>query len=384
MQTSHYGMPGHERPGFHEKSLENAVRYLLALACLAALACSPGGSRTYVLGAAGPWTEGYGVMCRRGIELARDELNAAGGIRGAKLEIRFADDSASGVVAARVAQTFVDDPSVLGVVGHMSSGAMLAAAHVYHGNLAAIATTVTTPSLSGISPWVFRVISSDSVNGVMLADAAARLGLRRAAVLYENDGYGRGLSASFRSAFKGRVISNDPISGDITNAEPYIAWFKRERPDLVLVAGNDASALVILREARRQQLVTQFMGGDGWTPIVVDTLAAEGALVAAPFTPEDARPDARRFVDAYRTKFGAEPDANAALGYDATRTLVRAIGSAGPSRAGIRAWLSSLTARTPVAGATGSIRFLPSGDRVGNGVVLTRVRRGRLALEAAP
>jgi len=336
-----------------------------------------------VLGSAGPWTEGYGQMCRRGIELARDEINAAGGVRGAKLEILFEDDSASGTVAARIAQRFVDNPEVLGVVGHMSSGAMLAAAHVYNGQVAAIATTVTTPALSGISPWIFRVISSDSANGVQLADAAMRRGLKRAAILYENDGYGRGLSASFRAAFKGRVISNDPIAGDITNAEPYVSWFKRQQPDVVLVAGNDASALVILREARRQQFAAQFIGGDGWTPVVSDPAASEGALIGAPFTAEDPRPDARKFVEAFRAKFRMDPDGNSALGYDATLTLARAIESEGPDRTAIRDWLHGLTERTAVAGSTGPIRFLPSGDRVGNGMILTRAHGGRLVVEDA-
>ncbi len=361
------------------------MRYLLALSCLAAVGCSAGGSgKTYVLGAAGPWTEGYGQMCRRGIELARDQVNATGVIRGARLEIRFEDDSASGEAATRIARRFVDDPAVLAVVGHMSSGAMLAAARVYDGRLAAVATTVTTPALSDLSPWIVRVISSDSVNGVQLAAAAARLGLKRAAILYENDSYGRGLASSFRAAFKGRVIANDPIRGDIANAEPYIAWLKRERPDAVLVAGNDASALVILREARRQQFVTQFLGGDGWTPVIADTAAAEGALIGAPFTAEDQRPDARKFVEAFRTKFGVDPDGNAALGYDATITLARAVDAAGSDRHGIRAWLRKLAASTAVPGATGPIRFLPSGDRVGNAMVLTRARRGRLVVEAAP
>jgi branched-chain amino acid transport system substrate-binding protein len=361
------------------------VRKFFALSCLALLGCAPSGAgRTLVLGAAGPWTEGYGAMCRKGIELARDQVNASGLLRGATLDIKFEDDSADGAVAARVAQVFVDDAAVLAVVGHMSSAAMLSAARVYDGKLPAVATTVTTPALTGLSPWVVRVISSDSVNGAQLAAAAGRLGLKRAAILYENDSYGRGLASSFRGAFKGRVLASDPISGSLTNAEPYITWLRRERPDVVLVAGNDASAGVILREAQRQQFTTQFVGGDGWTPVVADTAAAEGALIGAPFTAEDLRPDARKFVEAFRAKYGVDPDGNAALGYDATMTLARAIEGAGPDRHNIRLWLHQLTVKTAVRGATGPIRFLPNGDRVGNGLVLTRARRGRLVVEAAP
>ncbi len=358
------------------------MRRLAVLLCVASISCGSGGSGgTYVLGAAGPWTQAFGLANRRGIELARDEINARGGIDGRKLAIEFKDDSGSGAVAARVAQQFVDNPAVLAVVGHVSSGAMLAAARVYDGQLVAVATTATNPALTGISPWTFRVISSDSANGVELARGISALGLKRVAILYENDGYGRGLTASFRAAFTGEIISSDPISAELTDAEPYITFFKQERPDAVLAAGTDASGVVILREARRQQLKTQFVGGDGWTPVVDDTAAAEGALIGAPFTAEDPRPEARKFVEAFRAKYNVEPDGNAALGYDATLTLAAALAAAGHDRAGIRDWLHGLTEQTAIAGATGPIRFRPDGDPVGKGIVLTRARRGRLIVE---
>lgn len=361
------------------------MRRFAALWSLIALGCSAGGARqSYVVGAGGPWTQSFGIASRQGIELARDEINAGGGINGKKFEIIFLDDSGSGSVAARVAKQFVDNPAVLGVVGHASSAPMMAAARVYDGHLAAVVTTATTPALTGVSPWIFRVCASDSANGAMLAGAATALRLKRAAILYENDDYGRGLSTSFRTAFKGQVVSSDPIAGDISNAEPYIAWFRKTQPDVVFVAGNDVSALVILREARRQGLKTQFMGGDGWTPVIADTAASDGALVGTPFTAEDARPEARKFVEAFNAKFKMNPDENAALGYDATITLAQAIRTGGADRDAIRARLHALDAGSAVKGATGPIRFRPDGDPIGKGSLLARARGGRLIVERAP
>ena len=63
----------------------------------------------------------------------------------------------------------------------------------------------------GISPWVFRMISSDSVNGLRIARFCRKLGRGRAAILYENDSYGRGLAEAFRRNFSGDVVSIDPI-----------------------------------------------------------------------------------------------------------------------------------------------------------------------------
>lgn len=336
-----------------------------------------------VIGAAGPWKEGYGQATRQGIELAVAELNAKGGIRGRPLEVVFRDDLAEGAKAAAVAQEFVANDAILAVVGHVTSGAMVAAARVYDGHLAAVATTATAPDLTGISPWTFRVISSDSTNGRDLARFATQRGHRRAAILYENDSYGRGIADAFRRNFSGDVVSFDPIPADGTGAEPHIAFFRGVNPDIVFVAGVEVSGLALLREARRQGLRAEFLGADGWLGIVADSIA-EGAWVGTPFTPADPRPAAVRFVRAFLARYRVVPDGNAALGYDATMAIAQAISEAGTDRRAIRDHLATLTEETSYAGVTGSIRFHESGDPVGKGFVMTRVRDGQLVVEGTP
>ncbi len=356
------------------------TRTAFRLAALVApiLAACSGSSAPIVIGAAGPWKEAYGLMNRRGIELAVEEINAKGGIRGRSLRVAMQDDGGQGVRAAEIAGEFVLDGEIVAVVGHVNSGAMVAAAGVYHGHLPAIATTATSPALTGISPWVFRVISSDSVNGLSLARFAGQLGRRRAAVLYENNSYGRGLADSFRRAFAGEVIGVDPIPEGDFDPEPFISWYARERADIVFVAGTDVSGLAVLREARRQRFNATFLGGDGWTGIISDTVASQGAYVGAPFSDRDPRPDAQRFVRAFRTKFKEIPDGNAALAYDATMLVARAIADVGASRERIREYLASLDERTAYEGVTGMVRFQPDGDPVGKGFVMTRVDGGAL------
>ena len=355
-----------------------------AVLALAALAACAGNNRSeYVLGASGPWSPGFGQMNRRGIELAVEELNAKGGIGGVKVRIDFQEDSGEGRRAAAIAQRFVDNPSIIAVVGHVTSGAMLAAAKIYDGNLPAVATTASSPALTGISSWTFRVISSDSANGIDLARAAATLGLKRVCILYENNGYGRGLASVFRNAFRGEVLSLDPIDVGIKDAEPYISYIRTRRPDLVFIASTAEPGVVLLREARRQNLAVTFMGGDGWSGIVSDP-SSEGALVGAPFSPNDQRAEARAFVEAFRRKYQTIPDGNAALAYDATRVIAAAIGEVGPSRPKVRDWLAGISERNAPRGATGPIRFRADGDPVGKGILLTRVRSGRLIVERSP
>jgi len=332
------------------------------------------------LGMAGPLDEGFGAANRLGVELAVAELNEAGGINGRQLIVDFRDDRGDGARAATIAQEFVDNPGVVGVIGHVTSGAMVAAAKVYEGHLPAIATTASSAELTGISPWAFRVISSDSANGVDLARFAGRLGKRRVAILYENDSYGRGLAAAFRSEFDGDVIAFDPIVADGQDAEVYATWFAQQRPDLVFVAGTERSGLALLRESRALGVTADFLGGDGWTGLVAEPEMAEGALVGAPFTALDTRPEARRFVEAFRQRHGSDPDGNAALAYDAVYVMAAGLRAVGADRVKLRDWLAGRTAAEGIAGVTGTIAFLPTGDPIGKAFTMTRIRNGTLTL----
>ena len=348
------------------------------------VSCSRGANGPLTFGAAGPWKEGYGAMNRRGIELALQEINARPERSGSPLEIRFEDDEGSGQTASRIAQQFVDSKDVVAVIGHVNSGAMVAASQVYDGRLAAVATTATSPALTGISPWVFRVISSDSSNGHDIAQFAGALGRTRAAILYENNTYGRGLADAFRRAFAGRVVSMDPIAeGSDQPLEAYVTYFKQSAPDVVFIAGTDASGLAFLREARRQQLPADLMGGDGWSGLSQDTVRSQGIYVGVPFTAEDPRSEAQEFVARFTARFGMRPDNNAALAYDATMLVYDAALHAGGDRRRIRDHLAGLGASTAFKGVTGAIYFHPDGDPVGKNVVMTRIDRGVLRVAQA-
>jgi branched-chain amino acid transport system substrate-binding protein len=327
-------------------------------------------------------------MSRRGIDLAVEQINRAGGIHGSPFRVVAKDDEADGTHATTIAQDFVRDPSVLAVIGHVNSGAMMAAARVYHGALTAVATSASSPDLTGVSPWVFRVISSDSLNGVILGQFASQIAgndpqMKRAAVLYENDSYGRGLADAFRRNFRGTVVSFDPIDETLTDAEPFVTYFSSRRPGIVFVASRDQAALAILREAKRQQFDAVFLGGDGWQSIVSDSAVSEGAYVGSSFNAEDSSPEVQRFVQAFRRKYNVTPDAFAALSYDATMLIARAISKRGSDRRGIRDYIASLDEQHPFEGVTGPAYFSSGGDALGMGFRVARVSHGALLTRGA-
>jgi branched-chain amino acid transport system substrate-binding protein len=211
-----------------------------------------------------------------------------------------------------------------------------------------------------------------------------RLGHRRAAVLYENNAYGRGLTDAFERGFKGEIVSVDPIAeGAQQDFEPFVAFYQQRKPDVIFVAGTGASGLAFLRAVRGSGLTADLMGGDGWSVLAADTSLAEGAYVGAPFSADDPRAPAQRFAERFRARFGATPDGNAALAYDATMLVADAVQHAGPNRAKIREYLAHLGEHGGYAGVTGTIAFTPGGDPVGKSIVMTRIHRGALVVENA-
>lgn len=359
--------------------MHRSVSLILLAAALTGCSSAP---KEYLIGAAGPQTLRSGIQTQHGIDLAVEQINGAGGVNGVPLRVLVRDDRSTGAAAARVAGEFVANDHVLAVIGHSGSAAEVAAASVYDGGrLPALATTPSSPDISGVSPWVFRMISSDSVNGVTLARFASSLSDSlhrpvRVGILYRNDAYGRGLSNAFLHSFRGELINNDPIGPD-TDLEPYISFYKSTKPDLIFVASDEELGVRILREASRRQLTSKFLGGDGWQGVSADS-TSEGVYVGTPFTVQIPDAAVQRFVSAYRARFGMTPDASASLAYDATKLVARAIEKSGPGRDDIRRYLSALSRSNAYPALLGPMWFAPSNDPIGDTFRITRVHDGAM------
>lgn len=319
---------------------------------------------------------------RQGAELAQREVNAAGGIGGRPLELEIRDDRADPQTAITIADEFVNDASVLGVVGHVNSSTTVAAAPVYAGQLAAVATSATSPEISRLGDWIFRVATSDSANAVELARLARGFQVPTA-VLYANDDYGRGLASSFRAALRSEgasVLESDPYLETTQDFRPYLERLRRKDAGLIFVAGLEEGASRIIQQAQEIGLGARFLGGDGLEGLTAMGPAYDGTLVGLLYHP-DASPAARTFADKFRAAYGREADSFAALGYDATLLLANAVEEAGADRRAIQRHLASVGRGAPAfAGATGAIRFDEHGDPVEKGFAVGIIRGGEILL----
>ena len=357
-------------------------RAALALGLAAAASCGGGsGGQAVTLGAVAPWGTGYGTQIRRAIELAVEEVNKGGGINGSMVQVQFKDDSANGARGVAMAEELVADKRVVAVIGHANSVVSVASARVYDGQVAAVSPSSSSPALTGVSPWVFRTISSDSLNGEELAKFATSRGYKRAVLMYENDAFGRGLVTVFRKAFGGEIVSVDPISAATRDFEPYVSYYKRLRPDLVFAVGTEGSGIAFIREARRQQLDAELLGADGWSGVTAAGAAMDGIVIGSPFSAQSSRPQAQKFVAAFKAKYNTVPDGFAACAYDAVMLVSRAIREVGADRAKVRQWLASMG--DDYDGVTGRFRLGANGDPLGKALVMERVKHGVLVLEGS-
>ncbi len=374
----------------------NARRAALALALLLA-GCGGGSDEPIRIGLAGPLDQANGRSMKMAAEMAVKEINDAGGIDGRMLVLEERDDKADPKVAINVARHLRDSSEVVAVIGHVNSTATLEAAKVYNDESGShekppvpqISPASSSPLVSEAGPWTYRVCPSDLLHGPRVANLAySRLGSRRAAVLYTNDAYGRGVAETFATAFQqagGTVVSRDPYLKATVEADgavdAFLARAIRRGMDALMIAGQADVGVRIVRDARRLGFTGPVVGADGMTGAKDAGAAAEGIYVSSAFLPDRSAPKAREFVQAYSKQYKELPDHRGAMTYDAIKLVAQAIGEVGADREALRGYLDRVGRQGGVPafeGVSGTIAFDEKGDVPGKEVVVGVVRGGRL------
>ena len=371
--------------------LRTLLRPLAAAAAALVLGSCARPGDAVVLGLQFPLTDAhgqpdvYGELSRMGAQLALDEINGRGGADGHPLAVRMMNDKGDDSTAIGVADSLAHDPSVLAVVGPIYSGTTMASARVYEdARLVALATSATSPEISALGPYIFRMASSDSANAVALARVARATGLRTA-ILYSNEDYGVGLMRYFARALTeagAAPVGEDPYLEEMPDFRPYLLRLKARGAQMVFIAGIDQGARTLIPQAREVGLQARFMGGDGIEALKEAGPAFDGTIVGSLFHP-DASTKARDFAAAFRARWRREPDSSAALAYDAVYLLARALASGAHDREAIRRYLERVGAAGGSAafdGVGGPVAFDANGDPKGKTCVVGTVRGGKIVL----
>jgi branched-chain amino acid transport system substrate-binding protein len=305
----------------------------LGLAFGVGLAFADSASAQIKLGVGGPMTGGsaaFGAQLKNGTEQAVEDINAAGGILGQKIQIFIGDDRADPKEGVSVANKFVGD-GVKFVVGHFNSGVTIPSSEVLQENgILQITPAATNPKVTERGMWnIFRTCGRDDQQGpVAGAIIADRYKDKRVAVVHDKTTYGQGLAEETRKAMNGKGVKEVLFEGVNIGDKDYsalVSKIKAARADLVYWGGLHDTGGLILRQLRDQGVKATFMGADGITDDEFAAIAgpgAEGTLMT--FSP-DARtnPANKQIIEAFRKK-GFEPQAYTLYSYAAVQIIKQA------------------------------------------------------------
>jgi branched-chain amino acid transport system substrate-binding protein len=353
-----------------------------ALVGVALTACggdsaAEGGGDTFVLGYTATLTgefASYGLQMRQGVDLAVEEINAAGGIGGMKVSVESVDDVGKPANGPVVAQKFCDNSAVRAVLGYSFSSVALAAIPVIEQcHIPVVASAVTSPQLSGASDYFFRTVVTDAVQGANVGTfVAQKEGRSRVAVLHQQDDYGNGLAAAFTKAVKaagGTITSDQAYQLGTKDFQTQLDKLSKEKPEAIFIAGFYPEAVKIAQQASSAGIDLPLYGSDGLLSpdlIKLGGKDVEGVVLQGAFTPSLETPEVQDFVKRFQAKFNEEPSSWAALAYDAVQAVKVAAGT-GTTREQIKDGLASLQG---LDGITGDVGFDDSGDRIASAVFL--------------
>ncbi len=328
-------------------------------------------------------TATFGQTTHEGIELAVEQINASGGVKGRPLKLFTEDDEGKPDQAALVAEKLITQDRVRVLIGEVASSDSLAVAPIAQRyGVPMISPSSTNPKVTQQGDYIFRVCFIDSFQGQVAAKFARdTLKCRRAAVLRdERSDYSLGLADVFSRDFKalgGTIVADKAYMGGDVDFKAQLAAIRAAHPDVVYVPGYYGEVGLIARQARALGITVPLLGGDGWESeelFKIGGAALEGCYFTNHCAPDSPDPVVRRFVATYEARWHHEPGALAMLGYDAVRVAADALKRA-PNLDG-NSIREALAATRDFPGVTGRISMDADRNAIKSAVIL-EIKGGR-------
>lgn len=277
----------------------------------------------------------YGIATSNGVKLAIDEYNANGGVLGKQIEFILEDNKASQVDATNAFKKLVDNNKVIGFIGSdISSTTETIANLAAEKNIPMITPTGTKLGITTIGPNIFRACYVDPAQGELLAKFATEdLKAQTAAIMLNSEqDYSTGIAEAFEAAFTaagGTVVEKVNYGKNDVDFKPILANIKNANADVVVIPDYYETIATLITQAREIGITSTCIGGDGWDGVTEKTVnnpeVVEGSYFVNHYTVEDDAVIVQDFISNYKATYDAEPNAFAALGYDAAKILIEAI-----------------------------------------------------------
>ncbi len=332
----------------------------------------------------------FGKPTLEGMKIAADEINAAGGVIGKKIEIIETDNRGDKQEGAAVAQKLINRDNVVAILGDPTTGISKVVAPIAQkAGVVMLSAGATGPGLVEIGDYIFRDTLLDSVAIPACIDYFVhQLKYKKVAIITsDNNDYSVGFSHTFRDAAKAKgveIVADEKIKDGDKDFSAQVTNIKAKNPDVIFFSGYYTEGALIMKEARKQGLKTNMFGGDGlFSPefIKLGGEAVEGSMAALGFSPEQASPETAKFIESFKKKFnGALPGLFDAQGYDGLMLLADAIKRAGSSDP--KVFKTALAQTKNFRGVSGTITIRPNREPVKSPLCLLMVKNGKYVLKA--
>ena len=342
----------------------------------------------------------YGLSIKNGLQLAADELNAAGGIKGNKIALQFEDEAGKKEQAIDVFKKLIFQDKVLMIFGPtLSNSAQAADPIAQAAKVVAFGTSNTADGITSIGDYIFRnSVTEADVLPETLRVAIKHANIKKVAVLYGNDDV---FTKSGYDAFK-KALENMKVpvtttetfaKGDV-DFKAQLTKIKASGADAIVLSALIAEGAPIMVQARQLGIDIPVIGGNGMNSVKIFDLAkdkSDNLWVGSPWALGNQTKENQHFVVAYTQKYKSAPDQFGAQAYDAMNIVALALGKiklSGDLDADRKAVRDALPAVT-FTGATGAFKFRqamskdgkPAGYDAQQAAIVSVTKSGKYAIE---
>jgi len=322
----------------------------------------------------------YGIAVRNGLQLAVDEINAAGGINGAKIEVVEKDDQGSDTESLNAFNELVSEGIKI-IVGAVTSGCTLAITQAANDEgVVLISASSTADAVTTEDDYVFRTCYSDSFQGAIAAAYCYLNNITEVGVVYcAADTYSKGLYDSFKAAADGYGI--EIVATESTDSAEAVDFSNQFQSMVnagveVVFAPYYYSTIgpYVVPQAREAGYNGVILGSDGYDGTIDYISAGTGSYFENVYFTNhyDAASDSevvKNFVANFQKAYNETPNAFAALAYDAALVLKAAITKAGTDPKAVRDAMADMSVSYECV--TGTFTFDKSGTPLKGGVITT-------------
>jgi ABC-type branched-subunit amino acid transport system substrate-binding protein len=320
---------------------------IIFLGVLMHFSISPGSAQeTYRIGAAFALSGSiavYGEGFKKAVDLAVEEINAAGGIKGKKLEIMYEDNKSTSkdcVTAVRKLITVDRVPVIFGPAA--SSNFMAAAPVAQESKVVMISAEGAAPALTKAGEYIFRVFPSDVLQGKGVSDLCISLDYKEVPVMYVNNDWGLGLKNVFVENFKkagGKITDEIPYDEKKTDYRTELIRATKGNPKAVVNLTYLNEGAVMFKQSYEMGIKTQWIAGSAAKgPKLVELAgkAVEGIIGTYPVVSQETK-EYKAFKGGWKKKYGEDKiPIFGEYNYDMVYITAKAIEKGGYTSDGIR------------------------------------------------